>query len=92
MGLWASFCGDTSLHGYQYIGRREKRPLWTGIVLMSMILAVGFVGYNIYEYMDSFTTTTIQTTTSSLDNVFYPSVTVCNMNQIRQVACFNFFR
>ena len=21
MGLWDSFCGDTSLHGYQYIGR-----------------------------------------------------------------------
>ena len=31
----------------------------------------------------SFTTTSLQSTTSSLDNMFYPSVTVCNMNQIR---------
>ena len=85
MGLLDSFCGDTSLHGYQYIGRRERRPLWAGIVISSIILAVYFLGYNISEYMSSFTTTSLQTTTSSLDNIFYPSVTVCNMNQIRQV-------
>ena len=92
MGLWDSFCGDTSLHGYQYIGRRERRPLWAGIVITSIILAVYFLKYNILEYMSSFTTTSLQTTTSSLDNIFYPSVTVCNMNQIRPVFCFVEFR
>ena len=92
MGLWDSFCGDTSLHGYQYIGRRERRPLWAGIVITSIILAVYFLNYNILEYMSSFTTTSLQTTTSSLDNIFYPSVTVCNMNQIRPVFSFVEFR
>ena len=94
MGLWESFCGDTSLHGYQYIGRRERRPLWAGIVIASIILAVYFLGYNINEYMSSYTTTSLQTTTSSLDNIFYPSVTVCNMNQIRseKFTCFSRFK
>ena len=82
-GLWESFCGDTSLHGYQYIGRKERRPVWIVVVLLSILAAVFFLGYNIYEYMQSFTVTTLQSTTSGLNNIFYPSVTLCNMNQIR---------
>ena len=86
MGLWESYCGDTSLHGYQYIGRKEKRVFWTGIVLGSYVLAIYFLGSNISDYMDSSTVTTLQSTTSSLNNIFYPSVTVCNTNQIRKVG------
>ena len=65
--------------------RRERRPIWTGIVLMSICLAIYFLSYNINEYMDSTTVTTLASSTSSLNNIFYPSVTVCNMNQIRKV-------
>ena len=82
-GLWESFCGDTSLHGYQYIGRKERRPVWIVVVLLSILAAVFFLGYNIYEYMQSFTVTTLQSTTSGLNNIFYPSITLCNHNQIR---------
>ena len=100
MGLWETFCGDTSLHGYQYIGRylrssqninsiqqfihrKERRPVWVVVVLMSILGAIGFLMYNIDEYMESFTVTTLQSSTSQLKNIFYPSVTVCHMNQIR---------
>ena len=99
MGLWETFCGDTSLHGYQYIGRylrasqtnsiqqfihrRERRPVWVVVVIMSILGAIGFLAYNIDEYMQSFTVTTLQSSTSQLKNIFYPSVTICHMNQIR---------
>ena len=100
MGLWETFCGDTSLHGYQYIGRylrssqninsikqfiyrKERRPVWVVVVLMSILGAMAFLAYNIDEYMQSFTVTTLQSSTSQLKNIFYPSVTVCHMNQIR---------
>ena len=106
MGLWESFCGDTSLHGYQYIARfdwlevyschliiyhycflprRERQPFWAMIILMSISFAVYFVAYNTNEYLQSFTVTNLKSTTSSLDNIYFPSVTVCNMNQIRFV-------
>ena len=100
MGLWETFCGDTSLHGYQYIGRylrssqninsiqqfihrKERRPVWVVVVLMSILGAIGFLMYNIDEYMESFTVTTLQSSTSQLKNIFYPSVPICRMNQIR---------
>ena len=67
MGLWDSFCGDTTLHGYQYIiywkvlekklsffnisKRKERRPLWFFVVFLSMGLAVFFLWYNITEYL-----------------------------------------
>ena len=119
MGLWDSFCGDTTLHGYQYIiywkvlekknwaflifqkGRRDGhfgslscfsawgwqcsfygttlQSIWAGLLYICMHI---FSCFHLSNYF-SFTTTSIQSTTSSLDNIFYPSVTVCNMNQIR---------
>ena len=84
MGLWENYCGDTSLHGYQYIGRREKRPFWVFALIISYILAIWLIGLNTSDYLDSTTTTNLESSTSSLNNVFYPSVTVCNTNQIRE--------
>ena len=116
MGLWDSFCGDTTLHGYQYIGRfgenvielfnlfkkeGEKAtlvlcrvsqhrpgsvlPLVQHCRVYEQVLNMYMKTYSIFvlSHHFSFTTTSLLSTTSSLDNIFYPSVTVCNMNQIR---------
>jgi len=42
-----------------------------------------FLLTNLDDYLGSSTITTLQTATGSLDDIYYPSVTVCNMNQIR---------
>ena len=100
MSVWESYCADTSLHGYQYIGRwtvillslnfhsnnrKERRPFWCLIVILSIVAAVGFLSLNIAEYLDSSTVSTLTSLSSSLDNIYYPSVTICNRNQIRFV-------
>ena len=36
-------------------------------------------------YLDSSTVTTLESSTSSLKNIFYPSVTVCSRSQVRLV-------
>ena len=107
MGLWESYCDDTSLHGYQYVGRycndyyevlvicripqnnsflihrKERRWFWVPAVLISIAAGVFFLVINLIDYMNSTTVTNIQSSTSSLNNIYYPSVTVCNTNQIR---------
>ena len=37
---------------------------------------------NLKEFNASFTTTTIETTTSSLKDIIFPSIYVCNVNQV----------
>ena len=51
--------------------------------LIHLLCSDWLIGLNTSDYMDSTTVTNLQSSTSSLDKVFYPSVTVCNTNQIR---------
>jgi hypothetical protein len=85
------FCGDTSLHGCQYIHRFAEggklgwlhRLLWTILVLFALV----FAGYNVEtmyrEYSEQTPVISIGDTTGPLDEVYFPSVTVCNLNQFR---------
>ena len=68
--------------------RKERRPLWCVIVLLSILAAAGFLTYNIAEYLDSTTVSTLSSLSSSLHNIYYPSVTICNRNQIRSETIF----
>jgi len=85
------FCEDTSLHGWTYIPRFPlagslgwlHRVLWFLLVLTSVCFA-WFNVWNLFrEYQDQIPVITTSTTTGSLDEVYFPSVTVCNLNQIR---------
>ena len=51
--------------------------------MISIAAGVFFLVINLIDYMNSTTVTNIQSSTSSLNNIYYPSVTVCNTNQIR---------
>ena len=79
MNIWESFCGDTSLHGYQYVGRlvsiiiiitvfsnldrRERRAGWCGVILLSILAALLLVTYNLNDFLSSFTVTTLESST-----------------------------
>ena len=66
-----------------FINRKERRWFWVPAVLISIAAGVFFLVINLIDYMNSTTVTNIQSSTSSLNNIYYPSVTVCNTNQIR---------
>lgn len=80
-----TYCESTSLHGWQYIYRSksEWRLFWGGMVLSSVIVAFFFVFKQASEFTKATVVTTVDTTTAPLSDVYFPSVTICNINQVR---------
>jgi len=85
------FCEDTSLHGWRYITRFPvsgcigwlHRICWFLLVVVSVFFAFWNVTKIFCEYLDQKPVISIDDTTGPLDEVYFPSVTVCNMNQFR---------
>jgi len=82
----SEFCERTSLHGWRYIFG-DKSPwkyCWIAIVIGSNIIAGFFIFYATSDFTKSTVVTTIHSTTVPLSEVFFPAVTVCNINQVRK--------
>jgi hypothetical protein len=79
-----AYCEQTSLHGWFYLTaeRRAWRYAWTLIVITSISVAAVFVFKAAEEFTKATVVTTIHSTTESLSEVFFPAVTVCNINQV----------
>ena len=81
-----SYCEQTSLHGWYYIsvhgGKTAWRIVWTAIVLTSIGVASLFIYKAAEDFTKSTVVTTIHSTTEPLSEVYFPAVTVCNINQV----------
>ena len=81
-----SYCEQTSLHGWYYIsvhgGKAAWRIVWSFIVLTSVVVAAYFIYKAAEDFTKSTVVTTIDSTTEPLSDVFFPAVTVCNINQV----------
>ena len=83
-----NFCQNTSLHGWIYVGEKTasklQKSFWIFTVFMSILLAI----FLAYKQTKDFTNATIVTTLDSIDvpltEIYFPSVVLCNNNQIRQ--------
>ena len=53
-----------------------------GMVLSSVIIAFFFVFKQTSEFTKATVVTTVDTTTAPLTDVFFPAVTICNINQV----------
>ena len=60
-----------------------KHIFWSVIVCVAMGCAAIFLYYNTIDYMNATVVTTLDTLTVPLSEVFFPSVVVCNINQVR---------
>jgi virulence-associated protein VagC len=78
------YCEQTSLHGWCYMtsDRRLWKYAWTLVVLTSIGVASVFVYKASEEFTKATVVTTIHSTTEPLSEVFFPAVTVCNINQV----------
>jgi hypothetical protein len=78
------FCSETSLHGWRYLPESN----WVGATFFALVLAalnataLFFIYSNAAEYLRSTVSTTVDTSSGSLRDVYFPAVTVCNMNQV----------
>jgi hypothetical protein len=52
------------------------------MVLSSVVVACGFVYKQTSEFTKATVVTTVDTTTAPLSDVYFPSVTICNINQV----------
>jgi amiloride-sensitive sodium channel len=79
-----TYCEQTSLHGWYYIANDRKiwRAVWSTIVLASVGVASIFIYKAAEEFTKSTVVTTIHSTTEPLSEVYFPAVTVCNINQV----------
>jgi len=84
--MFNDFCETTGLHGWKYLTKVESggKILWLMIVLASLAVATIFLHASIMDFTSSTVVTTIATTTASLSEVYFPSVILCSINQIRK--------
>ena len=82
-----TFCESTGLHGWKHIGSVSK--------IINLFLILGFcvkgkdkgalyLAMAIKDFTSSTVVTTIDTTTAPLSEVFFPTIILCSINQIRQ--------
>lgn len=75
---------DYKLFRYIFMGSNAWRYIWGMIVVTSISIAGIFVFVSATEYRKATVVTTIKSTTEPLDKVYFPSVTICNINQVRE--------
>ena len=82
------FCQKTSLHGWIYIGDKNASQLQKSFWIFSNFLSIFLTIFLIYKQTKDFMNATIVTTLDSIDvpltEIYFPSVVLCNNNQIRQ--------
>ena len=61
-----------------------RKGLWFATTFAMSALALFFTYRNIDEYLNSDVVTLLNTTTASLSDIYFPTVTICNVNQVSQ--------
>ena len=83
-----SFCRHTTLHGWQYFAEqsftRLQKLFWSVILLISVSCATVLIYNNLVIFKNATVVTTVDTMTAPLDDIYFPSITVCNLNQARR--------
>ena len=83
------FCSRTTLHGWQFLGHHFinlSAPCiyWTAIVLLSSVTGLYGLYYTIDSYFEATPITSLENVTIPLSEIYFPSIVVCNINQVRQ--------
>ena len=82
----SNFCLETNLHGFRYLNQENcaKRVIWSLFIVLSFMTA----GFLVYKTTEDYLNSTIETKIDSLNvpvsEIYFPSVVICNMNQVRK--------
>ena len=83
--VFQNFCESTTLHGFSYLYIAKSlagKVFFSSIILAMSIIGLFFLATNYVHYSKSTLITTIETTTAPLSEAIFPSITVCNFNQL----------
>ena len=73
-----------SISGYLFKVRTKERYVWLLIVIGALCVAAFFLYMAANDFTNSTVVTSIETTTAPLSEVFFPTIIICSINQIRQ--------
>ena len=82
---FTKFCDETSLHGLPYLNREMSKTwkmIWILFILAIWIVSSYVIVINVQHHLDATTMTTIESVMASLNDVTFPSVYICNINQV----------
>lgn len=85
MQEFSTYCQQTSLHGWAYLtesNHKYWRLAWALITITSIIGAVLLVLTEIHEFQHATIITTIGSLNVPLTEVYFPAVTICQINQV----------
>ena len=80
------FCQQTTLHGWSYIVNEEgifSKLLWIVAQIVFVTFASFLMTSNFLVYFNSTTKTSLESTISSLDDLAFPGIFICNNNQVK---------
>ena len=84
------FCEETTLNGWYYLAKKGVgklgRGYWVLVVLFSLCLSGNFIYSATNEYLGASVIITVDSVTASLDKVIFPSLVICNQNQVLMLA------
>ena len=79
------FCNETSLPGLPYLNREMGKPwklIWV-LFLIAIYISSSYVFvFYFLQHLDARTVTTIDSAMASLDDISFPSIYLCNTNQV----------
>ncbi len=83
------FCDHTSLHGFNFLVfeghyKIPKNIFWSVVIAAAVICSVYIMKNNIDEFSEATVAYNLESPTVPLDDVFFPSVAFCNMNNLRK--------
>jgi hypothetical protein len=78
------FCEETNLNGWYFMSKKNtcSRIFWSLVIIISIALACTFCFLIISEFLEANIIITIDSVTSNLDKVVFPSIIVCNQNKV----------
>ncbi len=84
---FSMFCQCTGLHGWNFLAESGRGAFhvtfWLTVIVLSTISACFLVFGNIAEFADSSVSYDLATPTHPLEDVFFPSLVMCNFNRLR---------
>jgi hypothetical protein len=82
------YCRQTSLHGWAFCFKQD-RPRWhtvgwLAVIAASMAGMAFLMTINVLEFREATVSFSLESPTVSLSEVYFPAMTLCNMNALRR--------
>ncbi len=85
MEAFFRFCNETSLPGLPYLNREMNKPwkiFWVLFLIAIYITSFYVFVFYLQQHLNARTVTTIDSAMASLDDITFPSIYLCNTNQV----------